>query len=174
MIKKISVLLVAVLFASVLASAGPAEFNKGKFYLTPQIGLSSWGGSIPFGANGEYAISENIGVGGTVMAQFWSEPYWKESLISIAAEAYYHFLKLNVAKLDLFVGAGLGYSVVSVTYDTGFTTGSDASSGLNIWPLVGARYYFSPKMAFSLRLIGSLLGNFTGFGAQAGVTFVLN
>lgn len=173
--KKISALLVAVLFVAAMASAQASQYFKPSgIYLTPQIGFHSWGGSIPFGANAEYALNENIGIGGTLMAQFWSETYWSESLISIAAEVNYHFIKLDAEKIDLYVGVGLGYSIVSVSYDSGYTTGSSASSGLNLQPIIGARYYFSPKMAASLRLVGSLIGSYTGVGATAGVTFILN
>jgi hypothetical protein len=172
--KKIGVLLLSFVIVAAVASAGTKEFSLGKIYLTPQIGFSSWGGSIPFGANVEYAMNENIGIGGTLMAQFWSETYWSESLISIAAEVNYHFIKLNAEKIDLYVGVGLGYSIVSVSYNSGYSTGSSAASGLNLQPIIGARYYFSPKMAASLRLVGSLIGGFTGFGATAGVSLVLN
>ncbi|MGA2587071.1 MAG: hypothetical protein ABSF88_08620 [Candidatus Aminicenantales bacterium] len=173
-LKKIGVLLLSFVIVAAVASAGTKEFSLGKFYLTPQIGFSSWGGSIPFGANAEYALNENIGIGGTVMAQFWSETGWSESLVSIAAEANYHFIKLNAEKIDLYVGAGIGYSVVSFSYSSGISTGFSGSSGLNLQPLIGARYYFSPKMAVSLRLVGSLIGDYTGIGATAGVTFILN
>jgi len=172
-LKKIGVLVLSFVMIAAVASAGTKEFSMGKFYLTPQIGFGSWGGSVPFGASGEYAMTENIGIGGSVMAQFWSEEYWSESLINIAAEVNYHFIKLNAEKIDLYAGVGLGYSVVSVTYDSGWSTGSSAASGIYIQTVLGARYYFTPKMAASLRLIGSLTG-FSGFGAAAGVTFILN
>jgi hypothetical protein len=84
MIKKISVLLVAVLFVAGMASASSKEFSMGHFYLTPQVGFGSYGSSIPFGANAEYAISENIGIGGTVMAQFWSDVFGSVSYITLS------------------------------------------------------------------------------------------
>jgi len=171
--RKIFVAFLALAVCAGAALAGPKEYVKGKFYLTPQVGFSSWGGSVPFGVNGEYAMTENIGIGGTVMAQFWSEASWKTSLISLAAEANYHFTKLNAEKFDLYAGAGLGYSIVSVSYNVGYLTGSGAASGLNLYPILGARYWFSPKIAGSVRLSGSLLGSFTGFGAAVGVTFIL-
>jgi hypothetical protein len=157
-----------------LAAAGPAEFSKGNFFLTPQVGFASWGGSIPFGVNAEYAISENIGVGGTAMAQFWSDTWGSVSWIMLSAEANYHFIKLNASKFDLYVGAGLGYGIYSVSYGAGFMTGGTGSSGLILEPIVGGRYYLSPKIALSLRLVGSVLGGYSGFGATAGVTFKLN
>ena len=155
-----------------LAVAGPAEFSKGNFFLTPQVGFASWGGSVPFGVNAEYAISENIGVGGTAMAQFWSDTWGSVSWIMLSAEANYHFIKLNASKFDLYVGAGLGYGIYSVSYASGYIMGGTGSSGLILEPIVGGRYYISPKIAISLRLVGSLVRNH-GFEAAAGVTFKL-
>ncbi|MCX6567124.1 MAG: hypothetical protein NTW38_12030 [Candidatus Aminicenantes bacterium] len=171
------IVLVTVLALAVLAgtaAAGTKEFWKGGIYVTPQIGFSSWGGSLPLGVSGEYGVTENIGVGGSVMGQFWSEEFWKVSLITIAAEANYHFTKLDADKVDLYAGAGLGYSVVSVSYNTGYSSGSAAASGLSLYPLVGGRYWFSPKIAASLKLYGYLVGSYTGFGGAIGVTFVLS
>jgi len=161
-------------FVVVAASAGTEEFVKGAFYLTPQIGLYSWGGSIPFGAAGEFALTPNIGVGGAVMVHFWSEEFWNQSLISFSAEVLYHFTNIKAEKFDIFAGGGLGYSVYSWTWKSGFDdffSGSSGASGLYLNPIVGARYWFSPKLAVSLRLISSLLGSWTGFGGQVGVTF---
>ena len=172
MIKKASVLLAVLLVVSGLASASSKEFSMGKFYLTPQVGFGSWGGSIPFGVNAEYALTENIGIGGTVMAQFWSEAFGSASYIMLSAEANYHFIKLAADKLDLYVGAGLGYGLISWSYGAGYSSGG-GTSGLILEPILGGRYYISPKMAISLRLVGSVVGGYTGFGATAGVTFNL-
>lgn len=191
--KKFCVMVLVVLTVAAVASAqarkpapAPAAapsseyFKPSAIYVTPQIGFYSWGGSIPFGANVEYALNDKIGVGGTLMLQFWSGTYWKESNISFSAEVNYHlnqFVKnLNVQKLDLYVGAGLGYSVYSIKWNSGYedwTGYSAGSSGLILEPIVGARYYISPKMAISLRFVGSLLGWGAGFGTTIGVTFGL-
>jgi hypothetical protein len=172
-LKKVGVLMLSFVIVAAVASAGTKEFSMGKFYLTPQIGFGSWGSSIPFGANAEYALNENIGIGGTVMAQFWSEIYGSLTYIQLSAEVNYHFIKLQADKVDLYVGAGLGYGIVSTSYLAGYTIGGGASD-LILEPIVGVRYYFSPKMAASLRLVGSLVGGYSGFGATIGVTFILN
>ena len=169
MIKKFSVLLGALLVVAGLASAAPPVFNMNGFYLTPQLGIASWGGSIPFGVNAEYGLTKNIGIGGTAMLQFWNEEGISESWIMLSAEGYYHF-DINVDKLDLYVGAGLGYGIYSVS---GTLLSGSGSSGLILEPLAGVRYYFSPKIAASLRLTGSIVGGYTGVGGAIGVTFVL-
>jgi len=171
--KKISALGLMLALTVAGASAGPKEFVKGAFYLTPQIGLYSWGGSIPFGAAGEFALTPNIGVGGAIMVHMWSEEFWTESIISFSAEVLYHFTKLKAQKLDLFAGGGLGYSVYSWKWKSGFEDwieSASGGSGLYLDPILGARYWFSEKLAVSLRLIGSLIGSWTGFGGQIGLT----
>lgn len=172
MIKKIGALLVVVLALSGLASATTKEFSMGHFYLTPQLGYASWGG-IPFGVNAEYAITDNIGIGGTAMAQFWSYGWGTASWITFSGEANYHFIQIPVDKLDVYAGAGLGYGIYSFSYTSGWDAGSTGMSGITLQAIVGARYYFSPKMAGSLRIATPFLGSFTGFGAAVGVTFIL-
>jgi hypothetical protein len=170
-------MLVAVLALAVIAGtaqAGTREFYKGGIWVTPQIGLNSWGGGLPFGAGVEYGITENIGIGGSVMLNMWNEDYWSSTLINFNADVAYHFTKVNAAKFDLYAGGGLGYSVYSYKYKSGYEDwGGTAGSGIYIPIFVGARYYFNPKMAVSLRLVGSLTGHWSGFGGVLGVTFAL-
>jgi hypothetical protein len=173
MTKRVCALLAVVLAVTGLASATSKEFSMGHFYLTPQIGFGSWGGSIPFGVNAEYAVSENVGLGGSVMYQGWTEELGSVSLISFAFQANYHFIKLDASKFDLYAGAELGYGLYSVTYDSGFSSGISGSSGLVLAPVLGGRYFLSPTIALSLRLTGSLVLR-PGFGATVGVSFKLS
>ncbi len=164
--------LVVFLSASLLTAAytkkkAPARrstsqvFLKGDMFLTPQIGINSF--AVPFGANFEYAVTENIGVGGTVMLWFWNGA----SAIIPAAEGAYHFTQLKVDKLDLFAGAGVGFLI----FNAG--EGVSGSSGLYIYPYVAGRYYIADKIAISLRLNIGVIGDFTGVGGLLGVTFRL-
>jgi hypothetical protein len=170
-------LLVAVLALAVfagMAQAGSREFYKGGIYVTPQIGLNSWGGGMPFGAAVEYGLTENIGIGGSVMLDMWNQTYWSSTLVNFNADVAYHFTKIEAAKFDIYAGAGLGYSAYSFKYNTGYENYSGVGSSAIYIPIfAGARYYFSPKMAVSLRLVGSLTGNWSGFSGLLGVTFAL-
>ncbi|HEX7503101.1 MAG TPA: hypothetical protein VF451_06745 [Acidobacteriota bacterium] len=167
-INKIFVILVAILLCASLAlSAAPKkimkkyarlEFNKGEKYLTPQIGLYS--GEIPFGVNFEYALTENIGVGGTVMLWFGSGFH----VIIPSVDAAYHFTMLKVEKLDLFAGAGLGFAIVG-------GNGVHGSSGLSLNPFIAGRYWFSEKLGVSLKFNIGLIGDWTGVGSMLGVVF---
>ena len=173
--KKLFVIVVLVLaLGAGLATAGPAEFSKGNFFLTPQVGFASWGGGVfPFGVNAEYAVSENVGLGGSVMYQGWTEELGSVSLISFAFQANYHFIKLDASKFDLYAGAELGYGLYNITYDSGFSSGISGSSGFILAPVLGGRYFLSPTVALSLRLTGSLVLR-PGFGATVGVSFKLS
>ena len=110
--RKIMVTVLALAVLAGTAAAGTKEFWKGGIYVTPQIVVNSWGGSIPFGVNAEYGLTENIGIGGSVMLNMWSEEYWSSTLIN-QADVAYHFTKLNAEKFDLYAGGGLGYSAYS-------------------------------------------------------------
>lgn len=166
-INKIIIALIIMLICSSLAlSAAPKgkkyaqlQFHKGDMSLTPQIGINSY--AVPFGVNFEYGMSENIGVGGTVMMWIWNHG----TLILPSVDAAYHFTRLDVDKLDLFAGAGLGFAIFSAK------GGFSGSSGLYISPFVAGRYWFSDKMAVSLRVNVGLIGDWTGVGGLLGITF---
>lgn len=168
--KILLVMLVLCVCSSLVLSAAPKrskkyanlEFKKGDTFITPQIGLNKY--AIPFGANFEYAITENIGVGGTVMVWLWSDFGYKQSLIVPSVDASYHFTMLEVDKLDLFAGVGLGYAIYSSDFGTG-------TSGIYIDPFVAGRYWFSDKMGVSLRLNIGLIGDWGGVGGLLGVVF---
>jgi hypothetical protein len=164
-INKILIALLVVIVCSSLAlSAAPKkkyaqlEFKKGEMYLTPQIGLNSY--AVPFGASFELAITENIGVGGTVMMWIWSHG----TIILPSVDGAYHLTKLGVEKLDLFGGASVGFAIFSAK------GGFSGSSGIYISPFVAGRYWFSDKMAVSLRVNIGLIGDWTGVGGLLGVT----
>jgi hypothetical protein len=169
-IKKIMlVMLVLIVSSSLFLSAAPKKsryvpkltFAKGDMFLTPQVGFNSW--AIPFGANFEYAITENIGVGGTVMLWFWSNEGFSATVIAPAAEAAYHFTQLDVDKLDLSVGGGLGWAIYS-------SSGGGGTGGIYPFVLLNGRYFFKPNMAINLRFNVSF-GTWGSAGGTVGVTF---
>ncbi len=175
--KKTIVVLAMLAIVSTGLFAGSKEFQKGGLYLTAQLGMNSF--ATPFGASVEYGVTENIGVGGTVMFQFWSDDYgwygYSSTLITPSIDAAYHFTKLDVEKLDLFAGASLGYSVYSWKWKTD-GHGSDSGFGkssLYLSPFIAARYYISKKIAISAKANFSAIGDFDGIGGTIGVTFPL-
>lgn len=90
------------------------------------------------------------------------------SVIPIGGTANYHF-KLDNKKVDLFVGAGLGYQLYSCSYNGPGITGTDYCSNSSLYFIgrAGGRYFLSNSMA----LYGDL-----GAGAATlnlGLTFKL-
>jgi hypothetical protein len=165
--KSLIIVLMLLVFSFSMFSSGK-EFKKGKIYVTPKIGLYTW--AFNFGCNAEYALTENIGVGGDIMMAFFSDALSDLSVITPSAFLAYHFTQIEAKKLDVFAAAFLGYAIVS--YKNSLIT-VGASSSLFLNPSVGARYYFSDTMAGYINLSFAALGAYTGLGAVIGVTFAL-
>ncbi len=147
-----------------------SEYQKGGLYLTPQVALYSY--AFNFGAALEFGLTDNIGVGGTLMFAFWSDPGISYSLITPSVEGYYHFTQLDVDKLDLFGGAALGFSIYNFNSDDLWLDGT-GTSDLFLSPILGGRYYVSEKIAVCLKLYISLVGGWAGVGGVLGATIVL-
>lgn len=171
--KKLIISVLAVMLLAGTAFAGEQEFSQGRVFVTPQVGLNEW--ATPVGVSVEFAITENIGVGGTVMFSFWSDNWGlgkiKQSIITPSVDAYYHFTSIELEKFDLFAGASLGYSIYSWSWDfAGDDWGGAAGSGLYLSPFIGARYFLTEKLAISLKAYFSAIGDFNGVGGALGVT----
>lgn len=162
---KFLIFILAVLLITSFAYSAD-NFKKGGKYLTPQIGLNSY--AIPFGASFGLAITDNIEAGGTVMAYFWSDFGYSFTIIQPSADLFYHFTNLDLP-VDLFAGASLGFSVFSS--DTGYS--GLYKSSIFLSPFLGARYFLKDKLAISLKLYFSVLGELGGVGTLLGVTIVL-
>jgi len=163
-------------FLGTLGFAGEQEFHKGNLFVTPQFAYYSYAPN--FGVGLEYAVTNNIGVGGSVMVAFWSDSFGiykvSETLITPAFEVYYHFTKLNAPKLDLFAGVGIGYSAYSWSWDLGDIEWKDeGSSSVYFSPILGIRYYLNKKIAVSLKTHYSSVGDWTGMGGELGIAFKL-
>jgi len=130
-----------------------AMFHSGEMYLTPQ--LMAINHEVPIGANFEYLYSGRIGFGGDV-AFVMRDPGW----VIIAPDVQYHF-DLNVANLDLSVGAGPSLMI-------GYSGGSDFA----FKPFVSSRFFFSPQIAAYFRVLATL-GDDSSLGAAFGVSFQL-
>lgn len=172
----ISRVIIVLFIVSMVSSvfAGEKEFGKGQLFLTPQAAYYSYAPNL--GVSVEYALTENIGIGGSIMLAFWSAGggvnKFSESLITPSIDAYYHFIKVQVEKLDLFAGLSVGYSIYSLSVGIESTEYNDAgSSGIYLSPILGIRYYLTPKLALSLRSHYSALGDWSGMGGELGISF---
>jgi hypothetical protein len=117
------------------------------------------GASLSFGGRFEYAFKSlpdlgngTLGIMGSVDYYSFSQySYYSWKFIPIGATVNYHF-KLDNKQFDPFIGAGLGYHIVSFSCsgapgcDTGFYNNAYSSSIYFIGRL-GGRYFFNDNMA---------------------------
>lgn len=161
---------------SVSVADGSSNFNRGDIFVTPQFGYNSY--SPVFGVGIEYGITENIGIGGSLMVGFWSEKIlttkFSQTLINPSLDAYYHFSPATGKRTDFFIGLSLGYSIFSWSAESDYIEWEDSgSSGLYLSPVIGLRYFFSPKLILSAKSRYSAIGSFSGIGGEIGITFKL-
>src|SRR6478672_12475645 len=137
---------------------GAGNFSTGYTDVGPVIGVGGINGaSASFGGRFEHAIKPLPDLGnGTlgIQAAFdyysWGQDFvgysWSYKYIPIGVTANYHF-KLDEPKIDPFIGAGLGYNIISCNVTGTFNGDCGYSSGIYAIARAGARYFFSPKMA---------------------------
>ena len=167
--KKVFVLIIVLsLVFGMSLMAGNKEFKKGNSFITGEFGFSSW--ATPFGVSYEMGLNENIGIGASAWLMSWSGIGISQTLITPSVFAQYHFTEIKVAKLDVAAGATLGYSIYSADSDYIKLTGS---SSLFLSALITVRYYFSDKIAVSLKETYSFVGAWSGSYAMIGVTYKL-
>jgi hypothetical protein len=148
--------LVAAAATSASAQAKPGGgFGLGYTDIGPVVGLGGIGSaSASFGGRFEHAIKALPDMGNGMLgveAGFdyysWSNSFYSYKYIPIGVTANYHF-KLDEPKIDPFIGAGLGYNIVSCSGTGAFGSVSCGySSGIYFIGRVGARYFFAPKMS---------------------------
>ncbi len=150
--------IVMLVFALVLTLASfnsNAQYQKGDFLLNGGIGFGSYyGGGASLNINGEYSITDEIGIGPYLGYRSYNRGYssykYKYSFINFGFRGSYHFSKLfkiNNEKLDIYGGAFLGYVTSNYTSDYAGSYidpyGSSVQTGIH----AGARYFFSPQFA---------------------------
>jgi hypothetical protein len=147
-------MLVAMLVAVSTQTAAAQGFAPGYMDIGPTLGLGGVGdASLAFGGRFEKGIKTLPSMGDGVLGvqigvQFYSWSFgsgYSISYIPIGATANYHF-KMTDTKFDPFVGAGLGFEIVSCDVPGPFGC-SGFSSGIFFIGRLGARYFVSDKMA---------------------------
>jgi hypothetical protein len=151
-------LLVGLAGSTSLMAQNP-EFSKGGLYLGPRLLL---GYGVGVGVNGEYGVTNNIGVTGTVSYQGYTTGFvgynWTYSTISIMVGGNYHFDLLKVNKLDTYAGLSIGYNIYSVTSSDSRFAYTDAAGSIGWDGRIGGRYYFSNNIAVACELGWAWLG----------------
>ncbi len=145
-------------------------FKAGENYVGPSVSLATYGSTAAIGGNFEHAVNDKWGWG--IAAQYFSYSTsgfgfkYSTKYVSLAGTAAYHFEVEGNEKLDPFVGAALGYNIVSIDCPLAACDG-DAfkSSGLLFGGFGGVRYWVKDNLAITGR---------TGYGLgylSAGVDF---
>jgi hypothetical protein len=149
---------IVIVFSANFASA-QARYNKGDFLLNAGIGLGYYyAGGVPLLLSGEWAVNDVITVGPYLgytsyrynYGFFGSRYNYRYTFLDIGVRGSYHFSELfeiRNEKVDVYGGAFLGFLVSSYSGDdlTGYN--DPYSGGLRLGIHVGARYFFSEKVA---------------------------
>lgn len=140
-------------------------FSKGKLYLGGALGLGSgmgYFGGVALMANAEYAVTNEIGIGGSIGYWGYSESISgfgvttkvSYSIVPVIVSGAYH-IPLKVAKLDVAAGLSLGYYVVSSSVESsvaGYNYSGTSSSGI-AWGVFGlVRYFVTDSVALRGKL----------------------
>ena len=159
-------LLLIALFVAIssaaIAQGGGSSFNNGDNLVNVGIGIGSpffgsgYSSSLPVNPSFSYekGITDAISVGGQISyasSKFDDRPYsnysFKENAFYIGARGSYHlnqYLDLD-SRFDIYGGASLGYVIVNVSDNTGYT--GSAASDIGFGLFAGGKYYFQENTA---------------------------
>lgn len=153
--KEICILtMVALLFLSLANFSASAQLKKGNVLLNMGLGFGYYyAGGVSLNLNGEYSVTDEIGVGPYFAYTQWDNNYPGGNInltfIDFGARGSYHFAKLfkvRNEKFDPYAGAFLG--LVSSRYDNKFGYDNNAyDGGLRTGVHAGARYFFTNNFA---------------------------
>ena len=168
------------------------KFSKGSMYVTGQIGINSYVATddpfnaLPFllGASYEVALTDNIGIGSTVMFDKWSDYLgmfggkWTFLVFKPSLDITYHFNVKKMKGLDLFTGASLGYSILSVSNELGSDYMGELKSEPHFAPFLGLHFYFWENLPgffnnllVTSKVYWSVTGDFSGVSGAIGITY---
>jgi hypothetical protein len=158
-------LVLTLVLLTVIISGSYSQLKERDNLLGASIGF--WGkGQVPmFGVNFENQVTQagvgTLGLGGLARIYSYSQGYsngdsWKYTFTSLGFQANYNFNQISDGSFVPFIGLVLGYNNVSNTYTNVTNNGvyvseSGYSSGAWAWGQLGMRYFFSPRVAGSVR-----------------------
>ncbi len=147
------------LYAQFPLSKGQSQFNVG-------LGLSSKG--IPIYAGFDVGLNKSFTLGGEVGIRSFNDNYnnvaYKQNVISVSANANYHFNELleMSSTWDLYAGLSLGFNI----WNTSNNNPSTGTSGLGLAAQIGTRFKITKKLSLNLEFGGSNLFS----GGKVGIT----
>jgi hypothetical protein len=177
--------------STVSASYGEEKISMGSMFASGQIGFNSYVAtddpfdSLPFpmGASYEFLITNNVGIGASLMLDKWCDylgifggkyTFW---VFKPSLDIAYHFNLNEVKGLNLFTGANLGYSLLSVSNELGNPYDGVLKNEPYIAPFLGAHFYFWEGSSFlnrflvTLKVCWSVTGDFSGVYGTVGITY---
>jgi hypothetical protein len=157
MLKKLIGAMAIIAIVAAPAQKAAAQISKGYTDVGVTVGLGNIGSAgIAFGGRFEHIFKELPDLGNGLLGIGVSADYYTYSnytyfdwkYIPIGATANYHF-KLDNKKWDAFLGAGLGYQVISCSYTGpgGNYVDVCSNSALYFIGRAGGRYFYKPNMA---------------------------
>ncbi|MGB3018038.1 MAG: hypothetical protein WBC65_09535 [Ignavibacteria bacterium] len=155
-----------------------AQVRQGDNFLGGSIGLGTQGNSPVLGASFESMISGSltgvVGIGGLYRYHGYTENGSSRdyNFSSLGAQVNYNFTNIGAGEFVPYVGVTVGYNKVSsdVNGNNNVIDDESYSSGVWVWGQLGARYFFSSKVAATLR-VG--LGNNDFYPLELGIDFKL-
>jgi hypothetical protein len=164
------VLFSLVLFTTVHAGVmdGPANpyLHKGDIIVGGKLALVGvYGAGAGFILNGEYGFKEgflsipnfptSLGLGGSIGYSGYSEDYgawgkYSYTNFLILVTGYYHVQLIKNAPIDTYAMLNVGVNIATASYDGSLNGAPDVSNsdgGFTIGSGIGARYYFTNRLA---------------------------
>ena len=162
----ICLLLVGSTQAGIMDGPGNPHLSNGDIIIGGKLAfVGVYGAGVGFILNGEYGLKEgflsipnfptSLGVGASLGYSSYSKTYNRYGDYSyknflILANAMYHVKLLKNIPMDTYLVLNLGVNIASSSYDGNFAGAPDYDSsegGLTFGTGVGARYYFTKKLA---------------------------
>ncbi len=172
------------------------NFSKGSMYVTAQAGLNSYAATadrhakpfdpppFPLGGSFEFSLTNNLGIGGTVMFDSWHDYLgmfggkWVFRLFKPSWDITYHFRTERPGGLDFVAGANLGYSLLSVGNELGNHYEGNLNSEPHLALFLGTNLYFweglpgfMGRLMVTLKASWSVAGDFSGLYGSVGITY---
>ena len=168
------------------------NFSKGSTYVTGQIGFHSYVATddpfntmpFPVGCSYEVALTDNIGIGGTVMFDRWCDYLgmfggkYTFRVFKPSLDIIYHFNLKKMKGLGLFAGANLGYSLLFVSNELGNDYTGELQSEPHIAPFLGLhlnfwenRPGFFNRFLVILKVHWSVTGDFSRASGSVGIAY---
>ncbi len=161
-----------------------AQFKNGGHYIGGSIGFWVKGSTPILGVNYEYGLPQDniglFGIGG--IFRYWrytedSKDFKQEITNYVAAgQINYNFNRIANGKFSPYIGLVIGFNNATTKY-TAFDKNSvigkptEYKNGLILWGQGGFRFFFTPKLAGTVRLG---LGNLDFSTIELGVDYKLN